>query len=306
VAGPVRTWDDIEKLFRRASSELQRGARAAAIAANHERLLRDAPPPSRELHARMAEIHRQLGQRHLTSARLHRSHADRLRIWVRSGQGKIAPVFMSAVADTSGVDSAVLHLFGRREPEALVAASDETATAAHELEATLGEGPARDAAAGRELVAAWDDAIEERWPLYGPAIAGLGIRAAAAAPLGMPSGFLGTLTVFDLRRSDDSISASLGAVADALTHSVLLADDLTDDIDAAGPDTADGVHLPLPEAAGRHAVVHQAVGMVAGQRDCSTADALAIIQAHAFAQSEAVEAVAAKVVGRKLRLVDDP
>jgi len=257
----------------------------------------------------MAEIHHQLGRRHLTAAKMHRAHAERLRKWLGSARETIPSAFMAAVADTCGADSAILSLFGEHQPEALIAASDATAAAAHDLECALGEGPAREAVDGRELVAARDEVLGRRWPLYGPAVAGLGVREAAAVPLGMPDHCLGTLTVFGLRRgggTGHSGVAALGTVADALTHTVLLADDAGIDGEATGVMARDGViRLPLPDDADRQAVVHQAVGMVAGECSCGIADALALIQAHAFAESEPVEAVAARVVSRKLRLGTD-
>ena len=297
----VRTWDEIEQLLRRATRELERAARASAVAARYDRLVRRAPPesPLVALHRRMATIHHQLGRRHLTAATIHRAHAERLRRFLGSEAEGIPPAFMAAVAETSGADSALLSLFGHGQVEAIVVTSDKMAAEAHDLESTLDEGPARDAAAGHELVAARDGALEERWPLYGPAAVRLGIRAAAAVPLGIRGQCLGTLTVFGAhvgaRARGKGGAASLGTVADALTHTMLLGGDpeaSADDVPA----------LPLEGDGDQLAVVHQAAGMLAGESGCRVGDALAIIRAHAFAQSEPVHAVAARVVSRSLHL----
>lgn len=316
MAGSPRTWTEVERLFRRAALELERAARAGAVAARHERLVRAAPRWSRarDLHEKMAQIHRQLGERHLTAARIHRAHAERMRACPGSEAAGIPPAFMAAVAETSGADSALLSLFGHHQAEALVVTSDKIAVAAHDLEATLGEGPGRDAMAGQRLVAASDGALERRWPLYGPAAARLGISAAAAIPLSAPDHRLGTLTVFALHSSGHIGTESLGTVADALTHTMLLGDDERASGGTApagdggrgyggtGSAAAGIFRLQAPGDGDHLAVVHQAAGMVAGECGCGITDALAIIRARAFAESELVEEVAAKVVSRKLRL----
>jgi len=259
-------------------------------------------PGAHGLHQRMAELHRQLEHRHLTAARIHRAHAERLRSVLAAQAEGLQPAFMAAIAETSGADGALLSLFGHHQAEALVVSTDKIAAAAHDLEVTLDEGPARDAVAGRQLVIAAGDALEQRWPLYGPAAVRLGIRTAAAVALGTQARCLGSLTVFGLQPGDDHNGAGLlGRVADALTHTMLLGDDAETGSTTAGAEDV----IPLPLHGDRLAVVHQAVGMVAVECACGVADALAMIRAHAFAQSERVEAVAAQVVSRELRLGSD-
>jgi hypothetical protein len=307
VAGPTRTWTEIERLLRRATKELERSARASAVAARHERLAGSSLGgiQAKSLHERMAEIHNQLGERHLTAAKIHRAHAERLRIYLRSGAEGIPSAFMAAVAETSGADSAMLSLFGHQQAEAVVVTSDPVAEAAHDLEAALAEGPGRDAAAGAYLVAAADGALQERWPLYGPAAARLGIRAAAAVPLGTPGNCLGVLAVFGLRTGHHEDNLSLGAVADAVTHTMLLGRDVASGAETRAGSGAEDTILPLPGGSDHLAVVHQAAGMLAGECGCGVADALAMIRAHAFAESQPVEKVAAQVVRRELHLSAD-
>jgi hypothetical protein len=308
VAGSNRTWTEIERLLRRATKELERSARASAIATRHERLGNRASvaTQTRSLHGRMAEIHHQLGQRHLTAAKIHRAHAERLRILLRSGAEGIPSAFMAAIAETSGADSAMLSLFGHQQAEALVVTSDPIAEAAHDLEAALAEGPGRDAAAGAYLVTAADNALQERWPLYGPAAARLGIRAAAAVPLGTPGRCLGILAVFGLRAGHHDDAASLGAVADAVTHTMLLGRDAVTGAETGARAGADEfIRLALPSAGDHLAVVHQAAGMLAGECGCGVGDSLAIIRARAFAEGESVEEIAARVVRRELHLCPD-
>lgn len=308
MAGSSRTWTQIESLLRRATGELERAARSSTVASRHERLLNAAAPesPALSLHERMVQIHRQLAERHRTAASIHRTHAERLRLYLGSTGEGVPATFMAAVAETSGADSAVLSLFGRYQAEALVVTSDRTAAAAHDLEITLAEGPGRDAAAGKGLVMAGETELEDRWPLYGPAVHRLGIRAAASVPLGTPDRCIGTITVFGLRSGERSRAESLGTVGDAVTHRMLFGD-------GDGPD---GIGVPVPGDGGggtrssvidgdHLVVVNQAAGMIAGQCGFGIADALAMIRARAFAQGEPIEQVAARVVNRTLRLGSD-
>jgi hypothetical protein len=267
----------------------------------------------------MAQIHRQLGQRHLTAARIHRTHAERLRACLDREPAGLPPAFtfMVAVAETSGADSALLSLFGHHQAEAFVVTSDNIAAAAHDLEVTLAEGPGRDAMSGHRLVAASDGALERRWPMYGPAAASLGIYAAAAVPLGVPDQCLGALTVFSLHPAEHLGTESLGTVADALTHTMLLSGERAygGTVQAGGDESGSGgraghiaaelSQLPLPDEGDHLAIVHQAAGMVAGERGCGIGDALAIIRARAFADSKPVEEIAAEVVSRELALYPD-
>lgn len=307
VSGSSRTWTELENLLRRATQELERAARAGSLAGRHERLAAAvAEARWRELHEKMAMMHRGLAQRHLTAARIHRAHAERLRGNLGLRADNIPPAFMAAVAETSGADSALLSLFGHHQAEALVVTSDKIAAAAHDLEVMLDEGPGRDAVAGREMVTAAGEAMEERWPLYGPAAARLGIRAAAAAPLGMDSYCLGSLTVFGLKPGGGHDGTGLlGSVADALTHTMLLGEEPEPGRKQPGPGGGDDMQLPVPGEGDHLAVVNQAAGMVAAECGCGIADALAIIRAHAFAHSEPVDTVASRVVRRQLRLCSD-
>jgi hypothetical protein len=51
--------------------------------------------------------------------------------------------------------------------------------------------------------------------------------------------------------------------------------------------------------------VHQATGMVVAQLDVVAAEALLIIEAHAFAAGVTVRALAADIVARRVDLADD-
>lgn len=116
-------------------------------------------------------------------------------------------------------------------------------------------------------------------PRYGPAVADLGVHSVASAPLRRGSHHLGAVTAFDAPAEN-----RLGELAGVL----LL------------PEYNFG--LPLVAEADAQAVVHQAAGMIAAQHECGVDDALALIRAHAFASNRGTEHVAARIVGRELRL----
>jgi hypothetical protein len=278
--------------------ERDRAARAAAVAQRHEDRLAQVSEPMRAHHQRFAARYRQIEQRHLAAARLQALHAARLQKWAQdpNGHGELRPVFMAAVAAMLGVDSAAVTLFGRRHAQAMVATSDPTAQAAHELEFVLGEGPTTDATASGAVVVAAGPAVGSRWPRYGAAVAELGVLAVVATPLTLPTVCLGALCGFDSRSSlHDGVAASADKVADALTHTVLLNSHATDE--------ADGIpRLPLFEEADYQAVVHQAAGMVSVQCDCDLDDAMAMLRARSFADGQPVAAIAEQIVRGTLRL----
>src|SRR5262249_19661128 len=74
-------------------------------------------------------------------------------------------------------------LRGRRPAAVVAAASDAIARAAQDLELALGEGPAVTAMTADVPVRAVGGSLPDRWPLYGPAIGELGVRAVVAGPL---------------------------------------------------------------------------------------------------------------------------
>ncbi len=261
------------------------------MADRHERLAVDGALALRPLHADMAELHRGIEQRHLTTARLHSTHAERLAGWADAADARVtrAPRFMLVVAETLDARAAGLTLLGPDRTEKAVVASDPVATMAQELEFVVGEGPAHDAATNREVVVASEVAMRDRWVHYSPAVARLGVRSVEAVPMYVRDTCLGVLTVFDPPGHGlDARAETLCTVADALVHTELLG---TPDPDGTSL-LADGDHRP---------VVHQAAGMIVEQLGCEVADALAVLRARAFVGSETVGTVARRVLRRELR-----
>lgn len=238
----------------------------------------------RAFHENIAARHRATESRHRAALEIHTAHALRLQDWRVHRPDDTPPAFMAAVAEIIGSGSALIALLDSRQAEALVVSSDHVAQAAHDLESTFGEGPTRDAATGRCPVAVRGTAIDDRWPLYGPAMRRLGIRSVDTAPLRTESHCFGALTVFHTGPLPPHAPVPpLTDLADALTSSVLLADE-----------------LPLLAETDHQAVVHQATGWLSAQHECSIADARALIEAHAFAEGEPIDAVAATVLSGRL------
>ena len=178
--------------------------------------------------------------------------------------------------------------------------SNSRMEALEDIQFTLGEGPCQDAYhAGLPVHAPHlDKMAPDRWPSFVGVARDAGIGAAFAYPLTTNGARVGVLTLYQndegelsAAQNDDSI-----ALSEVLTEMVLR---LQDDAPA-------GVLAPgLEQAVTYRAEIHQASGMVAIQLQIPVAEALLRIRAHAFSTSRPVGAVAADIVGRRLRLVDD-
>jgi hypothetical protein len=275
----------------RAAEARQRAARAEAMAI---RLEEQAALPSyaslNQACLRVAALQRRVEARHLTSARLHDQHADHLCAWlVQPDAQERPPAFMDAVAAAIGLRSAAITLLGTRSGEVLVAVSDATARGAHDLEFILGEGPAQLAVARGQTIHAAGTALDERWPYYGPALAGLGVQAVIAVPL-QPPACLGAVCGYASQPAiSDHTVLTISGIADALP--LILAQARHDLLGADGT-----APLPLLDEADFLAVIHQAAGMVSQQCGCGISDALALLRARAFATGLRADEVAASVL----------
>lgn len=296
MANPYQAGHALDEALRNVRTECQRAARAAEIAERHESQAHTDPAVLREFHARMAATHRRAEARHLAAARMHTAYAERLRRWVEAADhAQALPGFLAAVAETVGARGLAVAVFGADDVETLVAASDPAAREAQDLEFTLGEGPARDSAHHRRPVSAVGPAMSRRWPLYGPAVEELGIHVVAAVPVAVAATTLGALTVFEPQLDVDDDLERFYAAADTLAASVVTAS-------IGLLQAQDTGWLPLLAEADLRPAVHQATGIVTVQAACTTADALALIRAHAFAQNRSVDDVASDIIARRLRL----
>lgn len=275
---------------RRAAHEMRLAARAQATIRSIQAEATAGPEYLRELRARRIAAHRKAAERHQAAARLHEQYATRMEAWIGGARERdLRPGFMAVVAAAIGVESATATVRGQAPSAVVAASSDATARAAHELESTLGEGPAAAAAAGGVPLRLGGQALRERWPLYGPAVAELGVHAVTAVPLQVSAACVGTLCAYGAAPvMSDTVAAAAGQVADALTHAVLLGRPGTPDV--------------LLGEADYQAGVHQAAGMVSARCGCGIDDAQALLRARAFADGQPLELVARGVLIGDIRL----
>jgi hypothetical protein len=287
----------IADLWQWAAEERRRAARAAAFAARCERQAAGLPASFVSDRLGRAAMHRRAEACHRAAAQLHERHAARLQAQLDKAQATVLrPGFAAATAAAVlGMPSTTIVLFDGQRAIAVLAASDATARAAHDLEILMGEGPVQSLTGKSTPIRVAGPALRERWPRYGPAVTELGVQAVLAVPL-PPAGSLGALCAYTMQPAiTDDAAAAAGRIAAALTRalatvapnqryskgdSALLRFGLTDDL----------------------AVVHQAAGMVSAHCHCSTGDALALLRARAFADGEPVEQVALAVVHDGLQL----
>jgi ANTAR domain len=285
----------IASAWERAAEQRRRAARAEVIAVGYEVVRAGESQNLRLLRARMAVLHRTVQTRHLTSAALFELYAKRMAASRGRGQD-FRPEFMSAVAAAIGVGSAAATMRGQSPAAVVATASDPIARAAHDLEVALGEGPAITAMTEGVPVSAVGGSLPGRWPLYGPAVGELGVRAVIAVPLRPASTGLGALCGYSrepvLR---EGVLADARRVAEAVGCTVLLAPGHpASDVDLSG--------LALFGESDYQAVVHQAAGMVSAQCGCGIDEAEDLLRARAFAGGQPVEQVARAVLRRETRL----
>jgi hypothetical protein len=205
----------------------------------------------------------------------------------------------SACVEVLDVAGAGITVMGAGQSGPLCVSSQRMAEL-EDLQFTMGVGPCQDAYfSGRPVHAPrLDVSVVALWPAFVDMARDAGIGAVFAYPLSADGAKIGVMTLYQDREGELSASQhddSL-AIARVLTETVLSLQD-------AAPD---GVLAPaLEDAVTYRAEIHQASGMVSVQLEISIAEALVRIRAHAFASGQPVGVVAAEIVARQLRLIDD-
>lgn len=240
----------------------------------------------------MAALHRRMEIRHNTAALLHELHAVRLEVWLAAGREPVSPPgFMSTVASAIGVPSATAAVRGPRPATLVASSSDAAARAAHGLEVATGEGPALTAISEGDWVSAGQEMMGSRWPLFGPAVSELGVRSVLAVPLRGADVCLGTLCVYGQEPVlHDTVTTVAGRIAEAVTHTVLLAGD--------GP----GLDGSLFAESDYEPVIRAAADLMAVRYGRVADDAEDLIRARAFAEGRPAADVASEVVRGDLHL----
>lgn len=199
-----------------------------------------------------------------------------------------------------GVSGVGIVLMSDDGPAGTIAVTDSSAATLEDLQFTLGEGPCVDASRTGRLVLQPDLVATGpmRWPGFAAGALEVGVRAVFAFPLRMGGIRLGVLDLYRDRAgalTDEELAEAL-SFADAATTVLLHLQSL--DPDAGGPLGA----LPVVED---RAEVHQATGMVSVQAGVPLGQALALLQARAFATGGPISALAREVLNGAVRFSND-
>lgn len=195
---------------------------------------------------------------------------------------------MQNCRDGLGVDAIGILVEVEGHLELLASSSHDAAELeVHQLH--VDEGPCIDAHhTGEPLEVSGRRSLLDRWPVFAPTMLGAGFGAVHAAPLMWQTSSFGAMGLF--RRSDtpftDDEHAVAQAFADIATILVVQLDDLR----------PDELARRLARALDDRVVIEQAKGVLADQRDVSTAHAYDILVAEADEHAEPLTAWAARVV----------
>jgi hypothetical protein len=181
-----------------------------------------------------------------------------------------------------------------------IGASNDVAARIEELQLTLGEGPCLDAFTSGEPVFAPDlgqASALARWPVFAPAALAAGAQAVFGFPLAVGAVRVGALDLYRDRPGDleDNEVPDALLLADLATVAVLNAR-------ADAPAGDEALYRHDSDLGDRHAVVHQATGILLVQLDVPIEEAFMRLRAHAFTTDRRLSDVAADIVAHRLRL----
>ena len=202
-----------------------------------------------------------------------------------------------ACAASLRVDGAGLSMFFTADRRLPLGSSDEQSAVAERLQFTVGEGPCLSAhAAGRPLVAD-DAALQATWPVFNEELrARTAIRGIISLPLEDDLGGFGALDLF-LTASGDVRRVGLADCLDVV-HEVVTVFRATGQVSRQGDGPA---WLDAPAAA-RRSLVWQAMGYLNAGLEITSADALAVLRAHAYTEGSDLDDVAARVLDGQVPL----
>jgi len=205
-----------------------------------------------------------------------------------------------ACAELLPVDGAGLSVFFSADRRLPLGGSDPVADTAERLQFTVGEGPCLTAHSTGQPVVADEDELRVRWPAFHDALVSrTPIRGIISLPL---HGGLQDIGALDLYLQPPGDVRDLG-LADALTVMTALSDCFAAAMDEE-PRTESGPPWLDAPAAGRRALVWQAVGFVSTGLELLSTDALAVLRAHAYAHDRELDDVAESVLERRLSLAE--
>jgi hypothetical protein len=198
-----------------------------------------------------------------------------------------------ALAEISGLDGGSMTVGSSAPSRITLCATDDIAERIEQLQDLVREGPGIEAQRLGELIDADRTEIARRWPMLVQSLTDdLTPARLVAAPMRPDSEVLGVVTLY-------------GATGPAITIGVDEIQFLANAIGVAvlgGFERSDGTD----ELWSARDLLNQATGMVVAQLGGHPADALAVLQAHAFAHETSVATIAAAVVERSLTFQPDP
>jgi hypothetical protein len=178
-----------------------------------------------------------------------------------------------------------------------ITATDGVAAVMEDLQQAMGEGPCVDASRDRRPVLQSDLAVTglSRWPGFTAGALQAGIAAVFSFPLQVGAIRLGALDLYrDTTGSLDRLQlAESLAFAEAVTTILL-------HLQRKAP-SGQPLHPRLAEAVESRREIHQATGMITVQAAVGLAEALLLLQAHAYSSERPLIEVAKDVVARRLR-----
>lgn len=196
------------------------------------------------------------------------------------------------------VDGAGISLFFAPDRRLPLGSSDDAAAEVERLQFTVGEGPCLSSHEERRAVLADEAVIASRWPAFhDDMVSRSAVRSVVSVPLEDQFREMGVLDLYlvpprDLEELD---MVAVLAVVGEITAALRAANGRTS-ADADGP-----AWLDAP-AAERRSLVWQAMGFVNVGLGITSPDALAVLRAHAYSQSIALDDLAVQVLDRAVPL----
>ncbi|MGS0686757.1 ANTAR domain-containing protein [Nakamurella sp. GG22] len=197
------------------------------------------------------------------------------------------------------VIGAGLSLFSAPTMRIPIGASDDTAAVAERLQFTVADGPCYAAHQTGRPVIAGTAAMAHRWPLYyDQLVTQTSVRGVLSTPLPGPLIGVGVLDLYVDHPEDldglrmDHVAAVAEHIAHRLTAGPMLPS-LRDASPWAGPPW-------MTDPSGGRGNVMLAMGMLNVALGLRMDDALAALQAHAFAHGRTVDSIASDIVQRAL------
>jgi hypothetical protein len=203
-----------------------------------------------------------------------------------------------ACAAVLPVDGAGLSAFFAEDRRLPLGASDQPSASAERLQFTIGEGPCLTAHATGEPIFADEHELQARWPGFAEVLlTRTPIRGIISLPLHGALQDVGALDLYVCPPGDIRSVGFADAVAVLAALTTTFATAMADE-----PHSESGPAWLDAPAAGRRAVVWQAIGMVDVGLDLRGSDALALLRAYAFGHDTDLDAVAGDLVERRLSL----